>query len=53
MIKDPGLMGDTARAYTAYPGGHSEGYPDSFKMCFKAFYDYIAADNSDAAAGNA
>jgi predicted dehydrogenase len=43
LIKDPGLMGDTARAYTAYPGGHSEGYPDSFKMCFKAFYDYIVA----------
>jgi len=43
LIKDPGLMGETARRYTAYPGGHAEGYPDSFKMCFKAFYDYIAA----------
>jgi predicted dehydrogenase len=47
LIKDPGLMGDTARAYTAYPGGHSEGYPDSFKMCFKAFYDYIVAGDFD------
>jgi predicted dehydrogenase len=48
MIKDPGLMGETARRYTAYPGGHSEGYPDSFKMCFKAFYDYIAAGDFSA-----
>jgi hypothetical protein len=22
--------------------GHAEGYPDSFKQCFKAFYGYIA-----------
>ncbi len=48
LIKDPGLMGETARRYTAYPGGHSEGYPDSFKMCFKAFYDYIAAGDFSA-----
>ena len=39
---------ETARAFTAYPGGHNEGYPDSFKMCFKAFYDYIAAADFDA-----
>lgn len=43
LIKDPGLMGETARAFSGYPGGHAEGYPDSFKMLFKAFYDYIAA----------
>ncbi len=48
MIKDPGLLGDIARTYTAYPGGHAEGYPDSFKMCFKAFYDYIAAGDFSA-----
>jgi len=48
LIKDPGLMGETAQRYTAYPGGHSEGYPDSFKMCFKAFYDYIAAGDFSA-----
>ncbi len=43
LFKDPGLLGETARSFTGYPGGHNEGYPDSFKMCFKAFYDYIAA----------
>ncbi len=48
LIKDPGLLGESARRYTAYPGGHAEGYPDSFKMCFKAFYDYIAVGDFSA-----
>lgn len=43
LPRDPGLMSAAARAYASYPGGHAEGYPDSFKQCFKAFYDYIAA----------
>lgn len=43
LPRDPGLMSDAARRFTSYPGGHAEGYPDSFKQCFKAFYDYIAA----------
>ncbi|MDG2123352.1 MAG: Gfo/Idh/MocA family oxidoreductase [Verrucomicrobiales bacterium] len=43
LTKDPGLCGDAARPYIGYPGGHAEGYPDSFKMTFKSFYDYIAA----------
>lgn len=43
LIRDPGLLSAAARAYTSYPGGHNEGYDDSFKQSFKAFYDYIAA----------
>lgn len=42
LIKDPSLMARGAAAYASYPGGHAEGYPDSFKQCFKAFYEYIA-----------
>ena len=42
LAKDPSLTGDAARPYIGYPGGHAEGYPDTFKMTFKAFYDYIA-----------
>jgi predicted dehydrogenase len=48
LFKDPGLMDPQVRPYIGYPGGHNEGYPDSFKMCFKAFYDYIAAGDFDA-----
>jgi predicted dehydrogenase len=30
-----------ARGYAAYPGGHIEGYPDTFLQLFKDFYGYI------------
>lgn len=43
LLRDPGLVSDAARAFISYPGGHNEGYDDTFKQCFKAFYDYIAA----------
>jgi predicted dehydrogenase len=43
LVRDPALMGDVPRRFTNYPGGHNEGYPDSFKQCFRAFYDWIAA----------
>src|SRR5437660_345746 len=43
MIKDPSLMSPEARGYAAYPGGHVEGYPDTFVQLFKDFYGYIAA----------
>ncbi len=42
LFKDPGLNSATARHFTDYPGGHAEGFPDTFKMCFRAFYDQIA-----------
>lgn len=43
LIKDPSIMSAEAVSFTAYPGGHAEGFPDTFKMCFQAFYNYIAA----------
>ncbi len=42
LLKDPGLVSDAVRPFVGYPGGHNEGYPDTFKMCFNAFYTYIA-----------
>ena len=33
---------------TDYPAGHAEGYPDSFKLCFRSFYQYIAAGDFSA-----
>jgi len=41
LLKDPSLMTPAARAYSAYPGGHTEGYPDTFVQLFKDFYAYI------------
>jgi predicted dehydrogenase len=43
LLRDPALVGQTAAAFTSYPGGHNEGFPDTFKQCFRAFYDSIAA----------
>lgn len=48
LIRDPSLVGDQARQYIHYPGGHNEGFPDTFKQCFRSFYDYIAAGDFSA-----
>lgn len=48
--RDPGLLDEGARHTTDYPGGHNEGYPDTFKQLFKAFYGYIAAGDHAAPA---
>jgi predicted dehydrogenase len=49
LIRDPSLVGDLARSYINYPGGHNEGFPDAFKQCFRAFYQYIEAGDYSAA----
>ncbi|UCF36548.1 MAG: Gfo/Idh/MocA family oxidoreductase [Acidobacteriota bacterium] len=41
LIRDPALMHESTRHYTNYPGGHNEGFPDTFKQCFRSFYEYI------------
>ena len=49
LIKDPSLLKAEARPYAAYPGGHAEGYPDTFVQLFHDFYNYIAAGDFKAA----
>ena len=41
-IKDPALLSTLARTAIGYPGGHVEGYPDTFKQAFRAMYAAIA-----------
>ncbi len=48
LVRDPALLGDAARQFTNYPGGHNEGFPDTLKQCFCSFYDYIQAGNFSA-----
>jgi predicted dehydrogenase len=43
LIKDPSLMRDTAQWTASYPGGHTEGFPDTFKQLQTAVYRYITA----------
>ena len=42
LVKDPGLFHDSSRALTGFPGGHAEGYPDTFMQVFRQFYGAIA-----------
>jgi len=41
FVKDPSLLKPGARAYADLPGGHSEGYDDTFKQVFRRFYASI------------
>jgi Predicted dehydrogenases and related proteins len=43
LIRDPALLSPFAREIAQYPGGHNEGFPDSFKQLFRTFYSAIAA----------
>jgi len=47
LTRDPALLQGTARRYTDYPGGHNEGFPDTFKQCFRAFYHHIVHGDRD------
>ncbi len=48
LAKDPSLLSSEARGYAAYPGGHAEGYPDTFVQLFREFYEYVEAGNPEA-----
>ena len=43
LEKDPALMHAEARPMAGYPGGHAEGYPDTFFQVFKSVYGAIEA----------
>ena len=48
LIKDPSLLADDVRPYASYPGGHNEGFPDTFKQLYIAVYNYIRAGDLSA-----
>jgi len=41
IVKDPSLLKDRARPFADLPGGHSEGYDDTFKQVFRRFYQSL------------
>jgi predicted dehydrogenase len=43
LLRDPGLLSKEARPFASFPGGHNEGFPDTFKHSFRTFYEYIQA----------
>jgi predicted dehydrogenase len=49
--KDPALLSPAGLAATAFPGGHVEGYPDTFRALLTAVYADVAAGTPAAAPG--
>jgi predicted dehydrogenase len=41
MMKDPSLLSPEAQSTASYPGGHNEGFPDTFKQLYNKVYNYI------------
>ena len=48
LVRDPALLQPSVRPFANYPGGHNEGFPDTFKQLFRAVYDYIDAGDMKA-----
>jgi len=46
LIRDPAMLSSAAQKYSDYPGGHNEGFPDSFKQLCRDFYETIASGNA-------
>jgi predicted dehydrogenase len=42
IVKDPSLLDPRAATFADLPGGHSEGYDDTFKQMFRRFYARVA-----------
>jgi predicted dehydrogenase len=43
LIRDPSLLAPDIRSFASYPGGHNEGFPDTFKQLYRAIYQRLAA----------
>ena len=51
LLKNPALMGEAGRAAAALPGGHVEGFADTFAAHFRAVYADVAAGGPSARPG--
>lgn len=45
LTRDPSLVAAGVRAFADYPGGHAEGFPDTFKQLYRAVYAAILGDH--------
>jgi predicted dehydrogenase len=46
VVKDPSLLTNGASSWADLPGGHSEGYDDTFKQIFRRFYKRVADEKT-------
>jgi predicted dehydrogenase len=42
LLRDPAIMHEEAAGWARYPGGHAEGFPDTFKQLYHAVYRAVA-----------
>jgi predicted dehydrogenase len=47
LERDPALLSRSSAEFSDYPGGHVEGFPDTFKQLFRTVYEAIAADTQE------
>ena len=47
VAKNPAQAAPGTASMISYPAGHTEGYPDAFKQCFRAFYTSILNPGGD------
>jgi predicted dehydrogenase len=43
LMRDPSLLDADAARFASYPGGHNEGFPDTFKQLYRAVYTDVLA----------
>jgi predicted dehydrogenase len=43
MLSDPALIDPSVARFAGYPGGHNEGFPDTFKQLYRAVYEDVRA----------
>lgn len=48
LLKDPLLMMSESRQIVSFPGGHNEGFPDTFKQLFLKIYNHISGKSNNA-----
>lgn len=48
IVKDPSILYEETRNIICYPGGHAEGFADTFKQHFIQFYKAVAAGKAQA-----
>ena len=46
LLKDPSILYPEAGAIVSYPGGHNEGFPDTFKQNFTKIYKAISENRT-------
>ncbi|AOT72570.1 Gfo/Idh/MocA family protein [Geosporobacter ferrireducens] len=46
IVKDPSIVHEGTKTIISYPGGHVEGFPDTFKQCFAQIYQSIEGNRS-------